>query len=83
MTLQTAPVAALTIITHAAVAPAPVAHHTLILLLSFLMLLCIVLSLLLLKILRQNARFIQDSNSSDDYYVRANPVTLRLKTGNR
>jgi hypothetical protein len=67
----------------AAVAPVAVAHHVLILLLSLLILACIILSLLLLKLRLQNSRSNQDSTSNDTYYAQANPVTLRLKTGNR
>jgi hypothetical protein len=67
----------------AVVAPAAVTHHMLILILSFLLLSCIILSLLLLKVLLQNSRSNQDSTSSGAYNVQANPVTLRLKTGNR
>ena len=66
-----------------AVAPAAVAPHMLILLLSLLTLTCIILSLLLLKLRLQNSRSNQDSTSNDTYYAQANPVTLRLKTGNR
>ena len=58
------------------------APHMLILLLS-LLILGIILSLLLLKLRLQNSRSNQDSTSNDTYYAQANPVTLRLKTGNR
>jgi hypothetical protein len=76
------PVAASVAVAPVAVAPA-VAPHMLILLLSLLTLTCIILSLLLLKLRLQNSRSNQDSTSNDTYYAQANPVTLRLKTGNR
>jgi len=77
------PVAASVAVAPAAVAPAAIAPHMLILLLSLLILACIILSLLLLKLRLQNSRSNQDSTSNDTYYAQANPVTLRLKTGNR
>jgi hypothetical protein len=77
------PVAASVAVAPVAVAPAAVAPHMLILLLSLLTLTCIILSLLLLKLRLQNSRSNQDSTSNDTYYAQANPVTLRLKTGNR
>ena len=67
----------------AAVAPVAVTHHSLILLLSLLILACIISSLLLLKFRMQHSRSIQDSTSDDTYYAQPNRVTLRLKTGNR
>jgi len=66
-----------------AVAPVAVAPRMLILLLSLLILACIILSLLLLKLRLQNSRSNQDSTSDDTYYAQPNPVTMRLKTGNR
>ena len=77
----TTPVAALATGAPAAVAPAAVAHHKLILMLA-----CFILSVLLLLVLLQHSRrdnSNQDSTSSGAYNSRANPFTLRLKTGDR
>ena len=82
----TTPVAAPTAVapaavTLAAVAPVAVAHHMFILMLA-----CFILSVLLLLVLLQHSRrgnSNQDSTSSGAFTSRANPFTLRLKTGNR
>ena len=81
VTPQTALVLSTPVAAPAAVAPAAVAHHKLILMLA-----CFIPSFLVLLVLLQHSRrgnSNQDSTSSGAFTSRANPFTLRLKTGNR
>ena len=81
VTPQTALVLSTPVAAPAAVAPAAVAHHKLILMLA-----CFIPSFLVLLVLLQHSRrgnSNQDSISSGDYNSRTNPFTLRLKTGDR
>ena len=88
VTPQTAPAPATPVTAPAIGAPtagalAVGAPHMSFLILSLLILVCIISSLLLLKFRLQNSRSNQDSTSNGTYNIQANPVTLRLKTGNR